>query len=92
MYLSAVLYFCGYIPLSKNLGQLYITEYCTEKSLKLIKTWYFSGRRFSFNSSFINNLNNSVTDWVREGKVYKHNGGGVELLLQTHNGDIVISE
>lgn len=46
----------------------------------------------SFYSKFINNLNGSVTDWIREGKTYKHNGGGVEIMLQTHNGDIEIRE
>lgn len=50
----------------------------------------FSINARSFNSKFINNLDNSVTDWIREGKDYKHNGGGVEIMLQTHTGDIVI--
>ena len=44
----------------------------------------------SFNSKFINNLNNSVIDWIREGNIYKQNGGGVEIVLQTHTGDIEV--
>ena len=50
----------------------------------------FTIKAKSFNSKFINNLNNSVTDWIREGKTYKQNGGGVEIILQTHTGDIEV--
>jgi len=52
----------------------------------------FSINSRSFYSKLINNLDNSVTDWIREGKTYKHNGGGVEIMLQTHTGDIIIGE
>ena len=44
----------------------------------------------SFNSKFINMLNNSVVDWIREGCCYKHNGGGAGIILQTHTGDIKV--
>lgn len=46
----------------------------------------------SFNSKCINNLNNSVTNWIREGNIYKHNGGDVEIELQTYTGDIIIDK
>lgn len=52
---------------------------------------FFTINAISFNSKFINNLNNSVTEWIREGNLYKHNGGGVEISLKTYTGDIVIS-
>ncbi|MCQ2574420.1 MAG: DUF4097 domain-containing protein [Treponema sp.] len=45
----------------------------------------------SFYSKFVNNLDNSTKDWIRDGFTYEHNGGGVEILLQTHTGDIEVS-
>ena len=37
-------------------------------------------------------MNNSVTNWIREGNIYKHNGGGVEIELQTYTGDNIINK
>ena len=44
----------------------------------------------SYHSRFINNYDGSVTDWVRDGITYKHNGGGSEINIKTFKGDITI--
>lgn len=46
----------------------------------------------SFLSKFMNRLNGSTADWIREGTTYSHNGGGVVITLQTHEGDILVGE
>lgn len=68
----------------------FIHSKCGDLNISFPKEESFTIDARSFYSKFINNLNNSVTDWVREGKIYKHNGGGVEITLQTHNGNIII--
>ena len=61
-------------------------------NLKIPETEKFTIKAKSNNSEFYNNFTGEKTDWLRDGTIYNHNGGGPEIQLQTFTGAIRVGE